>query len=534
MATAVRETHAHDCPSRTGIDCRDSTGNQMTDGDDYSTAVLHEVTRGAGLSIGGVVLQRAFVFATNLLLTTTFGVAAYGLYALGRRIVGMLQGFAHLGSNPTLIRLLPKHDGDPGRQGRVLGTAYLTTFATSLTLAGGLFVFAPTVQTVMNAEPSFVTVVRTFAFFVPVIAFVFQLSNLFRSLERIEYQILVVRILRPGSQLLAVGVAFLLTLSLLGTIAAIILALFGVVVIAAVLSVRTLTIRPALPRSLSELVEFYDFALPNSLSRVGALLRSRVDVLLVGALLSAQAAGIYNISLFLAGFISLPLLAINQLFPPVASGLYSDGDIETLQATYSTATRWIVTAALCIAVYEIAFRGPLLSVFGSAYRQGELVLVAFAVGQVVNSSVGSAGWLLLMTDHQYIDAVNNWLLGITNIGLSYVMILEFGLIGAALGTAGSLALVNGLRVAELWYLEGLHPYDRAFLKPVVAAVLTGMVASQVGQFVSGVPRLLIGAGVTVGVFAGTLVVLGLEPEDRDLERAVRRFVRKRVRPDAAT
>ena len=89
-------------------------------------------------------------------------------------------------------------------------------------------------------------------------------------------------------------------------------------------------------------------------------------------------------------------------------------------------------------------------------------------------------------------------------------------------------------MAELWYLEGLHPYDRAFLKPVVAAVLTGMVAPQVGQFVSGVLRLLIGAGVTVGVFAGTLVVLGLEPEDRDLERAVRRFVRKRVRPDTAT
>jgi len=146
----------------------------MTGGDDHSTAALHEVTRGAGLSIGGVVLQRALMFVTNLLLTTTFGVAAYGLYALGRRIVGMLQGFAHLGSNPTLIRLLPKHDGDPGRQGRVLGTAYLTTFATSLTLAGGLFVFAPTVRTVMNAEPSLVTVVRASAVFMPVIEFTFH------------------------------------------------------------------------------------------------------------------------------------------------------------------------------------------------------------------------------------------------------------------------------------------------------------------------------------------------------------------------
>ena len=80
----------------------------MTYGDDHSTAALHEVARGAGLSIGRAVLQRALTFATNFLLATTFGVAAYGLYALGRRLVGTLQGFAHLGLNPPLVRLLAK------------------------------------------------------------------------------------------------------------------------------------------------------------------------------------------------------------------------------------------------------------------------------------------------------------------------------------------------------------------------------------------------------------------------------------------
>jgi len=504
--------------------------DDATEGTDDATEVLHAVTRGAGLSIAGILAQRGIMFATNLLLTTTLGVAAYGLYALGRRILGTLQGFAHMGSNPTLLRLLPKYDDDTEEQGRVLGTAILTTALTSLTFAAGLFVFAPTVRASMGADASFVSVLRAFAVVLPVLVFVWQISNLFRGLELIGYQVVFARILRPGAQLVAVAVAFALGLSLSGVIESVIVALVVVLAVGVALSFRVLSIRPALPRSRAELVEFYNFALPNSLARAGAVLRSRVDVLLVGALLTAEAAGIYNISLFLTGFISLPLLSVNQLFPPVASRLHSDGQFETLQATYSTATRWIVTAALCIAVYEVAFRSTLLSVFGPAYARGELVLVAFAVGQVVSSSVGSAGWLLVMTDHQYIAAANNWLLGITNVGLSYLLILEFGLVGAALGTASSLAVVNALRVVELWYLEGLLPYDRAFLKPVFAAAVTVAVAFQVGHVVTGLPRLLVGACVTVGVFGATLVALGPEPEDRDLERAVRRFVVTRLRP----
>ncbi|MFB6140696.1 MAG: flippase [Halosimplex sp.] len=508
-------------PHGTGTDGAEAPESEARE---HETAVLHAVTRGAGISIGGILLQRGLLFATNLLLTNSLGVAAYGLYALGRRIVGMLQGFAHLGSNPTLVRLLPKHADAPDRQRRVLGTAYLTTAVTSATLAAGLFAFAPTIESYTAPGDQFVPVLRAFAVLLPVLTFVWQIGNVFRSLERLEYQVVIVRVLRPAAQLLAVGAAFAFGLSVLGVIGSVVVALAGVLAVAVGLSRSKLSIRPRPPKFRGEVREFYDFALPNSLSTFGALLRSRVDVLLIGALLAAEGAGIYNIALFLTGLVSLPLMSINQLFPPVASRLYSDGDVETLRATYSTATRWILTAGLFIAVYEIVFRVQLLGLFGPAYRRGELVLVAFAVGQVVNCAVGSAGWLLLMSDHQYVAAANNWVLGIVNLGLSYALILEYGLIGAALGTAGSLTLVNVMRVSELWYLEGIQPYDRAFAKPLAAAVVAAAAGALLRPAFGGVSLLVVGAVGTLGAFLATLVALGPEPEDRDLQRAVAEYV----------
>lgn len=487
----------------------------MTD-DEYETEILHSVTRAAGLSIGGILSQRILLFLTNLVLTNSLGVGTYGLYALGSRITGMLRGFAHLGSNPTLVRFLPKYAADGDRQNRVLGAAYLTTAITSLTLATGLFVAAPLINDLTVAQGSFVRVLRLFALTLPLFAFVLQLGNVFRSVEEIEYQILILRFLRPGTQLLAVVAAVALGYSVFGIVTAIVLGLSVATATAVYLAWTRLPIKPALPRDVSELREFFGYALPNSLATLGAVMRSRIDVLLIGAFLTADAAGVYNIALFLTGFIALPLMSINQLFPPVASRLYSDGDIEALQATYSTATRWLVTAALAIGVYEFAFRDTLLGIFGSAYQQGEFVLVLFAIGQVVNASVGSAGWLLLMTDHQYLAAINNWILGVVNVGLSYVLILEYGLIGAALGTAGSLVLVNCLRVSELYYFEGVHPYDRAFLKPLGATATAVATSALVRWTLDGLAVLGVGAVVVVTTFMLVLGALGPEPADRDL------------------
>jgi O-antigen/teichoic acid export membrane protein len=477
---------------------------------------LESVTHGAVATIGGTVLQKCIQFATNLLLTATLGVGAYGVYSLGLRIFQMAGQFAHLGSNPALVRYVPAYEDDPMRQRRILGLAYTTALAMSLLFAIGLVVAAPALDARLIDQSRFPPVLRIFAILLPINVFINLFSNLFRSLELIEYQVLVLRILRPGARLLSVAVAFWAGYSVVGTVAVIGLGTVGVFLTAATLSLVRTDIRPSLRGVRSEAWAFFNYALPNSLASIGGLLRNRVDVLLIGFVLTPAAAGIYNISLFLTSFIALPLTSFNQLFPPIASKLYTNDDIDELQAAYSSITRWIFSGALLIGVVELTFRTELLSLFGAEYTRGELVLILFVFGQLLNAAVGSAGWLLLMTDHQYLVALNSWLLGVLNLGLSYYFILQFGLVGAALGTAGALGLINVCRVAELWYLEGLHPYSVRFAKPLAAAL--GAMAAMHGASLVLPPRAALAVGVPIGVaaFAGQLAVFGIEPDDRQL------------------
>ena len=74
----------------------------------------------------------------------------------------------------------------------------------------------------------------------------------------------------------------------------------------------------------------------------------RVDVVLIGIFLTATAAGIYNVVLLIVALAAIPLAAFNQMMPPVASDLHSNGQTETLDAVYTTVVRLIVSAGTVI------------------------------------------------------------------------------------------------------------------------------------------------------------------------------------------
>jgi O-antigen/teichoic acid export membrane protein len=490
-------------------------GEDIDDALDESTA-LQSVGHGAVVSIAGVSLQKAFLFLTNLILTTGLGVGIYGVYAFGWRITRLLLRFAPFGTPSTLVRMLPEFRNEPTKQNRILGLAYVTTFTTTLTISVLVFLQAEQINDMTISHPSFPLALKLFALLLPFDVFIRVLGFLFRALELIEYHVLITRVLRPGLRLAAIAVAISLGYSLGGVVTWIVIAAAIVLIFAIWLSRTRTEIVPVPSVNTKEAASFYNYSLPNTFRTVGQLFRSRVDVILIGWLLTAEAAGIYNIALFLTSIITIPLIAFNQLFPPIASKFYTEGEHEKLSSMYSTVTRLIFTVTIVIAVTQFVYRKQILALFGPGYTEGALVLGVFVVGRVIGNSVGATGWLLLMTDHQYLRLVDSWLLAVLNIASSYYLILEYGLVGAALGTAGSLAVVNVLRVVQLWYLEGLQPITVTFGKPLVAGVGMAILMTALKPVMSGPALLIVGTSTGLTIFLSLLYLFGIEKADRVL------------------
>ncbi|CAI49903.1 probable RfbX family transport protein [Natronomonas pharaonis DSM 2160] len=487
-------------------------------------ASLATIVRGGSLYTVGKVVSDVGEFLLHLLVSRWLGAGLYGLFAYGKTLVFTALLLTNLGSDKSIVRYLPKYESNPEKRRFVLALAWVTSLGGGFAVASGLFVFAPTVAGVTLDQPGFVPVLRLFA----VVLFVDTAANLlyatFRALEVIEYEVLSKRLLKPVLRVLAVGSAVLIGGTIYSVVVAMVVASVATLAVAGYLFVTRLEIRPRLrsPAGTRETVrDYYNYSLPLTAKDAGTVMQSRVDVLMVGVFLSSTAVGVYNVSVLLASVLYVPLLAANQLFAPVISRLQSQGRTADMQAIYRAVTRWIFTASLFFAAVLVVFRVELLGLFGPEFTAGTTVLVLFVGAQLCNAAVGPSGDLLMMTDHQYAVMLNEWVFGVANVVLTVVFIQFFGFVGAALASAGVLLARNLTKLTEVWYLERMQPYGRAFGKPLAAGgvAAAGMVGTHAATAAAGFGAwtgVAVGVAVGIGLYAGGLWMAGFEEVDYEL------------------
>ena len=489
---------------------------------------LLTIAHGAVVTSGGVSAQRALVAAVEFVLARGLGPVAYGVYALAWRVAQLLSRLVTFGSVPTLQRYLPADD-DADRRSRVTGLAYATTAGVGLLIAAGVWLATPWLNGVTVDHPDFPAAMRLLGAFVLLVGLVMVYAATFRADGSARGEVLFNKLLRPAVRLVGAVAALALGYSVVGVAGAYAASMLVLVLVGFPATVRLTGVEPSLRGLRREARQFYDHAAPVAMSSFGKIFQNRADILLVGALLTAVAAGVYNVVLVLVSIAWIPLMSFNQLLPPVASRLYAGDRIETLNAVYSSVTRLIVTTVLPILAVQAVFGRELLGLFGPTYTRGYLPLAVYLAGVFVGSAVGATGWLLMMTDHQYARMALDWLLAVLNVALTYAFVLEFGLVGAALGTSLAIAVQNGLQVVLLRRFEGLWPFDATFLRPIAAAAVMTAAMAGVRATVEGLPAVAVGAVVGLAVYVGALHVLGVDPRDR----LVVRELTSRYRDDVA-
>lgn len=480
--------------------------------DDEREALL-TIGQGAVVTSGGQSLQRALTTAAEYALAQGLGPVVYGVYAFAWRVAQLLFRLVNFGSIQTLQRYLAAYD-DRSRQGRIVALAYLTTLLVGFALAGGLVVASGWLNDATVAHPDFPPTIRLFGALIVLVGLVRVHAGILRAMRSARGEVLFNRVLRPAVRLVGAVGALALGQSVVGVAGAFVLGMAGLAVVGFPTVVSTTGIRPVFSGLQREVRRFYNHSGPIALSSLGKIFQNRVDVMLVGFLLTATTAGVYNVVLVLVSLAWIPLLSFNMLLPPVASGLYADDEMATLNAVYTAVTRLIVTSVVPILVVLVVYGRGILAVFGSTYTAGYVPLVLYLAGVLVGSAVGATGWLLMMTDHQYARMALDWLLAVSNTLLTFAFIRAFGLPGAALGTAVAIAVQNSIQVVLLRRFEGLWPFDVTFLKPLGAGAAAALAMVVVREALPGVAAVAVGLAVGAATYVGVLLALGVNDRDR--------------------
>lgn len=387
------------------------------------------------LIILGIATLLQFLF--DLVMARSFGTHGTGMFYLSLSVLMTLALVGRLGLDRAVVRFIPpfltqEKQGDA--KGVVRSSIQLSLIIT-LPLALLLFLFAPFLAGTIFNEPEITSYLQIFAVAVPAFALVYVFGGILRAMKRTRESLTIERIVIYAIGIIAVlllGGIYQLGGAVFGFAAAIFISAgVGAWLIAKNLRTQQPTVtfsKKALLRSAAPLL-FVVFA---------TQMNGQASVLILGAFADSSAVGIFNIALKVSMLMSLVLTAINVIAATKISELYANGKKKELDTTIRKISALGAVAGLPIFLVLALFPHFLLSLFGQGFIDGSNALIILAFGQLINVTLGSAIFVLAMTDHERsLASAVAISLGI-NITLGFILIPPFGIMGAAITTTTTL------------------------------------------------------------------------------------------------
>jgi O-antigen/teichoic acid export membrane protein len=484
---------------------------------------------GVGTNLAGKFVGRGLRMVVDILLAHMFGPINFGLYSIGWTILRVMSLVSPLGLSLGVVRYGSQYwRNDEGRLKGVVLESVGLAFLSGLLMGGGLYWAAPWLSEQIFRKPDLTPVIHRFAVVLPLLTAMTVAAAATRVSQRMKSSVYIEDVCQPASCVLLITVFFLLGRGFMGALEAIV-GSFAVALILALYFIKRLfqrtasQVRPIFPGK-----ELLGFCLPASLATTYVVLLYFVDRLVVGHFLSAAEAGIYYLASQLSVTFAIILGTFAAIFSPMTADLYHKGEIRRLEELFRVSTKWSFYLSLSpFLVMCFAPREIMTVLFGAPYAAGWLALVILAAGQLVNAGTGAVGALLVMTGHQ-----NTWLklsavIFFANVVLVCALVPRWGLPGAALGTALAISVLFFVGLLKIRKSLGIWPYDRRYLKGLLAAGLAAGALAALHMLRIGSPalNLSVASVVAAGLFGTTLILLGLDAEDRQFINMIRARLR---------
>ena len=267
-------------------------------------------------------------------------------------------------------------------------------------------------------------------------------------------------------------------------------------------------------RPLRELLRFSGFAV---LGNISATVLVTIDALMVSALLSLSAAGIYAIAFNMSTALQLPFRALNKTAFPLIAEYWKAGKMTEMADFYRRSTR-LNTVVGCYLALGIGLN--LDFVYGlinrPAYAVGSTAVLLLLAGRLADGIAGVHGIIVVTSPRSRLDLLFTFSLAATIGGLNWLLIPRLGLSGAALGNCLALVSINAARSVFVWRAYGLQPFTPLIFRVLLVAAVAGAAAWAWPSLASPLLTLLLRGGTLTVLYAAGLWLSGAVPELRPL------------------
>lgn len=213
-------------------------------------------------------------------------------------------------------------------------------------------------------------------------------------------------------------------------------------------------------------------------NRFSGMLSRRVDILMLGALTGIKDVAVYTIAFFIGNVVVIPSQGLRQIAAPKVANAFANNFSHEINAIFKkSALNQLMAGGLVFVVIWSNIQ-PILEIINPDYLRAEFVVLFIGLAKLTGVSTGVSDQVIMHSQYFRKNLGFITLLLALTVIFNLLFIPVFQIVGAAMGTALAILIVNIVKTGFIYQKLGYHPFS---IKMLTLLGLIGLIF-MIGEF----------------------------------------------------
>lgn len=223
-----------------------------------------------------------------------------------------------------------------------------------------------------------------------------------------------------------------------------------------------------------KLTDVFKFSISVFLINISSIIFEKLGNILLGVVKDLKSAGILDIAGKIASIAGIFSVSVNTSFGPKCYQLAGEKKIKELEFELKKSTLWLWKYTLPVFIFSFIFSKELLSIFGSSYTEGDVILKISIIPVSVMVLTGPVGFIPLATGKETVLLKVTVFSSLISL-IMQIMLLKYGMLGVAIGSGSGVIISNLLNVYTAYRILKIHPFSIKCIKFLVLWASAGVI-----------------------------------------------------------
>jgi O-antigen/teichoic acid export membrane protein len=257
-----------------------------------------------------------------------------------------------------------------------------------------------------------------------------------------------------------------------------------------------------------------------------------IETLVIMSLWGTSAAGIYALGNVVAGLVQAPQRGAVAASTPVLAQAWKDKDFSKINLIYTRSGINLLIASLAIfLLIWLNYTNAVITFhLKPTYLDSQWIFFFIGLAKIVDLGTGVNSTIIGTSVYWRFEFLSGVILASLAIPLNYILVKEYGIIGAGYSHLIAFTVYNIIRIIFLHRKFNMHPFSiKSFYAVLVALACYGLCYFLFRGFPPGLLQILLKSVVFVSLFGSSIIYLNLSPDILPVWETIRKKTHLRKR-----